>query len=58
MTEYLYPTRDQIDRALDLQGQDVDRATNYLQHWLGVHHPAAYPLLRRKVADRKEHPHE
>lgn len=54
MTEYLYPTRDQIDRSLDLNGQDVDRATRYLQKWLGVPHPAAYPILRRKVADRKD----
>lgn len=52
------PTRDQMDRALDLHGGDVDRATAYLCKWLGVAHPAAYPILRRKVADRKGHPHD
>lgn len=58
MTLYPLPTMDQVDRALDLHGQDVDRATEYLCEWLGVAHPAAQTLIHRKVAERREHPND
>ena len=58
MTLYPLPTTDQVDRSLDLHGQDVDRATAYLCEWLGVAHPAAQTLIRQKVAERRDHPND
>lgn len=58
MTRFTYPTSAHVVRALDLHGGDVDRATDYLCRCGGVTHPAARALIRRKVAERREHPND
>lgn len=52
------PTRDQMNRALDLHGQDPERAADYLCVWLGIAHPAARAHVHRRVHNHREAPHD
>lgn len=51
-----HPSAHELERALDLHGGDVDRAATYLCRLLGVNHPAARTLIRRRVSAWREHP--
>lgn len=58
MTPFLHPTRAEMDRALDLHGQDPERAAQYLCVWLGIAHPAARAHVHRRVHNHREAPHD
>lgn len=58
MTAYPHPTREQMDRALDLHGNDVDRAARYLYTWLGAEHPAVRAHIARRLHNHREAPHD
>lgn len=58
MTAYPNPTRAQMDRALDLHGNDVARASQYLYTWLGASHPAVRAHITRRLIAHREAPHD